>query len=148
MLGLCAGMIHLLLKLDQAGRASSDLAADLARLARDFRADAHAALPVDPTDQPHQQIKFSIAGGKTVEYLVRPGDILRTLREGEKVRHFDLYRRPPKAAVSIEVTREGSLPFASLVVDRPPNGVDDSLYHELRIEAELGKNQRLTPRAE
>jgi hypothetical protein len=81
-----------------------------------------------------------------VEYQVRPDDILRTLRDGEKVRHYDRYRRPPKSTVAIETSREGLQPFACLVIDRPPNGVDDSLYSKLRIEAELGKDQRLTRR--
>ena len=48
MLGLCAGMIHLLMRLDRSGRSTAEEAADLARLARDFRADAHASSPVDP----------------------------------------------------------------------------------------------------
>jgi hypothetical protein len=148
MLGLCAGMIHLLLKLDRAGRTSSDLAADLARLARDFRADAHAASTVEPAGQPLSSIKLTLEAGKTVEYLVRPSDLLRTLREGDKVRHYDVYRRPPKSAVSIELTREGSTTFAGLVIDRPPNGVDDSLYSNLRIEAEIDKDRRLTRRSE
>ena len=148
MLALCAGMIHLLMKLDRAGRTATEVSTDLARLAHDFRLDAHAAAPVAPPDRPMERLALSVAGGKTVEYLVRPGDILRTVREGDKVRHYDLYRRPPRASVRIDVTREGSLSFATLILDRPPDGRDDSLYHDYRIEAELGKDHRLTPRPE
>ena len=148
MLTLCAGMIHLLLRLDRSGRSTAEESADLARLARDFRADAHAATPVAPADRSAEKLTLAVAGGKSVEYLVRPRDVLRTLREGEKVRRFETYRRPPRASVRIFVTGEGPRPFATLVFDRPADGRDDSLYRDYRIEAELGKDSRLTPRAE
>ncbi len=148
LLGLCAGMIHLLLKLDHAGRYSSELAADLTRLAHDFRLDAHEATPLDPTSSPLDSLKLPLGGGRTVEYQVRPGDIVRTLREGGKVRHHDLYRRPARSTVHFEVAREGSRPFATLRIDRPPNGIDDSVYDDFRIVGELGKDQRRNGRVE
>ena len=74
--------------------------------------------------------------------------MLRTLREGDKVRRFETYRTPPRASVRIDVTADGSRPFAALILDRPADGRDDSLYRDYRIEAELGKDRRLTPRAE
>jgi hypothetical protein len=141
MMGLAAGMIHLLLKLDRGGRNSSDLAADMARLADDFRLDAHASSAID-------KMTLTMDGGKTVEYLVRPADIVRTLREGDKVRHYDLYRRPLNASFRLEVTRDGAIPFAALVIDRPIDGKENSLYRDFRIEAELGKDQRRNGRSE
>ncbi len=135
MLGLCAGIIHLLLKLDRGGRASSELAADLSRLATDFRVDAHAAVSIE-------KMTLKLPDGRTVEYLVRPGDIVRTLRQGDKVKHYDLYRRPTNADVRIESSRDGATTFASLVIDRPLDGKEDSLYRDFRIEAELGQDQR------
>ena len=148
MLTLCAGMIHLLLKLDRSGRTASETAADLARLARDFRADAHAAAPIVPPIRAADRLALSLDGGKTVEYQVRPLDILRTLREGDKVRRYETYRRPSRSSAAIEVRAEGHRPFASLVVDRPSDGRDDSLYRDYRIEAELGKDRRINPRPE
>jgi prepilin-type N-terminal cleavage/methylation domain-containing protein len=146
MLTLCAGMIHLLLKLDRANRSASEVASDLNRLARNFREDAHVSAPIDPSDKAADRIKLTVDDRKTIEYQVRPNDILRTVREGEKVRHRELYRKPARATVRIELANEGARTFASLVVDRQPDGRDDSLYRDYRIEAELGKDRRLTPR--
>lgn len=152
MLTLCAGMVHLLLKLDRSGRSASETATDLARLARDFRADAHAAGPIAPPVAPPvgsaDRLALTLDSGKTVEYQVRPLDVLRTLREGDKVRRYETYRRPSRSSVAIEVRAEGTKPFASLVVDRPADGRDNSLYRDYRIEAELGKDRRINPRAE
>jgi hypothetical protein len=139
LLGVCAGLIHLLLKLDRGGRSSHELASDMARLATDFRVDAHAATAVD-------RMTLKLDAGQTVEYLVRPDDIVRTLRERDKVRHHDLYRRPSGASVRIEVGREGPASIATLIIDRPLDGREDSLYRDYRIDAELGKWQRLDGR--
>lgn len=147
MMALCAGLIHLLLKLDRSGRTASENAADLSRLARDFRADAHAARPGSVTLAP-DRLTLALEPGRTVDYQVRPDDILRTLREGEKVRRFEVYRRPSRTAVRLEVEKEGPRPFASLVLDRPPDGREDSFYQDYRIEAELGKDHRLNSRPE
>jgi prepilin-type N-terminal cleavage/methylation domain-containing protein len=148
MLTLCAGMIHLLLKLDHANRSGSEVAADLSRLARDFREDAHASGSVDPPGQAVDRLTMPIADKKTVEYQIRPKDILRTVREGEKVRRYEVYRTPARAVVRIERTNDGPRTFLCLVIDRPLDGRDDSLYRYYRIEAELGKDRRMTPRPE
>jgi type II secretory pathway component PulJ len=147
MLTLCAGMIHLLLKLDRTGRTASEQAADLARLARDFRADAHASLKVSNQAGSDRMI-FSVDAGRTVEYQIRPNDILRTVREGEKVRRFETYRRPARTSVRFAGDSAGPRPFIIMMIDRPSDGRDDSFYRDYRIEAEIGKNQRLNPRAE
>lgn len=148
MLALCAGLIHLLMKLDRSGRATSDQAADLARLARDFRADVHASGPIDASGGSDGRWTLSGEGGRQVEYLVRPGDLLRTVREAGKPRRFDLYRRPPRASFRIETEPEGLITFATLIVDRPPDARDDAAYHDVRIDAEVGKDLRIAPRPE
>jgi prepilin-type N-terminal cleavage/methylation domain-containing protein len=148
MLALCAGMIHLLLKLDRANRSASEVAADLSRLAVDFREDAHASTSLDPTVQPADRLTLPIADKKTVEYQVRPNDVLRTVRQGEKVRRYEVYRTPSRAVVRFERTSIGPRPFLSLVIDRPLDGREDSLYRNYRIEAELGKVRRMTSGAE
>ena len=148
MLTLCAGMVHLLLKLDRSGRTASEEAADLSRLAHDFRGDAHASTAAVPPVRAGERVALTLDVGKTVEYQVRPLDVLRTLREGDKVRRYETYRRPSRASLTIEVEADGPRPFAILIVDRPPDGRDDSLYHDYRIEAELGRDRRINPRAE
>ena len=148
MLALAAGMIHLLLKLDRSGRTASEESADLARLARDFRADAHASSKPEPIVLAADRMTLAAEAGRTVEYQVRPSDVLRTVREGDKVRRFETYRRPSRTSVRLEVEKEGPRPFATLIVDRPSDGRDDSFYRDYRIVAELGKDHRLNPRPE
>jgi type II secretory pathway component PulJ len=146
MLGLCAGMIHLLMRLDRSGRTASDESADLARLARDFRADVHASSK-DP-GRSNDRMTLTIDGGPTVEYQARPHDILRTVRDGEKVRRFETYRRPARTSITYQLDSAGPRPIAILTIDRPSDARDDSSYRDYRIEAELGKDRRLNPRAE
>jgi hypothetical protein len=114
----------------------------MARLASDFRRDAHASAPLELSGGTSPTMIFTIADGRKVEYLVRSGDIVRTLREGDKVRHYDLYRRPINASIRFELTIEGPARFATLVIDRPIDGRENSLYRDFRIEAELGRDQR------
>ncbi len=146
-LGLCGGLIHLLMKLDRGVRAGSDQAADMARLARDFRADAHAATPSDQPDaRTPGRLALGLAAGRSVEYLARAADILRTVREGDKVRRRETYRRPARSAVRFDLTREGSTAFVSLILDRPAGGPDGPADRDLRIDAALGKDGRFAPR--
>lgn len=142
LLGLAAGMIHLLLKLDRGVRSSAETAADMARLAADFRRDAHAASTTEADPKSLEALTLQLDGGRTVEYLVRTNDIVRTLRQGEKVRHYDQYRRPSKATVRLEVAKEGPIRLARLVINQPVNGKDNSLYRDYRIDAVLGKDAR------
>ena len=148
MLTLCAGMIHMLLKLDRSGRAASEQAADLARLARDFRSDAHATLKVVSNETVSDRMTVLLDGVKTVEYQTRPNDIVRTVREGEKVRRFETYRRPARTSVRFAADSAGPRPFIILMIDRPSDGRDDSFYRNYWIEAEIGKDHRLNPRPE
>jgi hypothetical protein len=148
MLGLCAGLIHLLLRLDRGSRGSADQARDIARLATDFRADAHAALPTISTEGSPETLTLTMADSQTVEYRVRPNDILRTRFDGDEVLHYDRYQRPVNASIRFESTREGSTTLATLVIDRPLDGKEDSLYRDFRIVAEVGRNRRLYGRAE
>lgn len=148
LIGLSAGTIQLLLKLDRAGRAASEEAVALARLARDFRDDAHEAPPVDPPGRSTDRVVLTLSESKTVEYTIRPGDVLRTVRQGEKVLRHETYRRPARASARIDVAIDGPRPIASMVFDRPSSDRDISAYHDYRIEAELGKHGRLKPRPE
>jgi hypothetical protein len=148
LIGLSAGTIHLLLKLDRAGRTASEEAVALARLARDFRDDIHEAPPADPPGRSPDRIVLPLSDSKTVEYTIRPGDVLRTVRQGEKVLRHETYRRPARASVRIDVESDGPRLIASMVIDRPSSDRDISPYRDYRIEAELGKHGRLKPRSE
>jgi prepilin-type N-terminal cleavage/methylation domain-containing protein len=147
LLTLAAGMIHLLMKLDRSGRAAFDESADLIRLSRDFRADAHASKP-NPVQVADERLLLTLEGGRTVEYLARPREILRTLHEGEKVRSYETYRRPARSTVKFRIDGTSPTPFLSLTIDRPADSRDPTIDRDHRIEAELGKDLRINPRAE
>ena len=148
MLGLCAGMIHLLLKLDRVGLTASDEAADMARLGHDFRADAHAAPPEGPRTKTDDKFTLTIAPGQAVDYEIRPGDILRTARDGDKVRRRETYRRPERSSVRFELTTDGPSPIASLIIAGERGENESRPGREFRIDAAIGLDRRHAPRAE
>ncbi len=147
LLGLCAGTIRLLMKLDRAGRSARDQAADIRRLSEDFRADAHAALADPPRPEAGDRLSLALPGGRAAEYQGRPASIVRTVREGDRVRRTETYRRPPKTTLRFEVAAEGSKPMAALIIDPAPGSGDESPDRDWRIEAELGKDRRFSARA-
>ncbi len=143
-LGVAGLTVRLLLKLDRAGRAAADQAADILRLGDDFRADAHAAAPAPGVVE--GRLTLTLGEGKTVEYASEPARFVRTVREGGKVRRVEAYRRPGRSTLRFEIDPPGPRPFATLIVDRDPSTAPDPLYRDCRVEAELGKDRRHAPR--
>ena len=142
LLGLCVGTLHLLMKLDRAGRDASDEAADLFRLARDFRADVHAATDAEPPSPSAERFSLALGEGRTVDYAIRPGAITRLVRLGDRVVGRESYRRPAKAPASFDVVRhEGSPPIAVLRVVLLPEGMPDGPGREQAIEAEFARDR-------
>ncbi|WP_435016123.1 pilus assembly FimT family protein [Tundrisphaera sp. TA3] len=139
LLGLCVGTLHLLMRLDRSGQDAGAEASDLFRLARAFRADAHAARDPEPPAASAERFAFATADGRSVEYAARPGDILRTARQGDRIVGRDTFRRPPGGPVAFAVDRpEGSAPIVVLRIGRPPGGPGWGQA----IEAEYGKDRR------
>ena len=144
LLSLCAGMIHSLMKLDRAGREALDEAADMARLSTDFRADFHAANQQDVVLSAPDHLIWNGAENRTVEYVVRRNDILRSVRLGSKIRHSETYRKPVKVSIRFERNNQGASHFIRVYLDREVANANGSLYQDFRIDAELGRNLRLT----
>lgn len=143
LLGVCAGTLHLLMRLDRAGRAAGDEAADLFRLARDFRADAHRAVNAEAPAASSERFAFALPDGRAVAYEVRPGDLLRTVKQGERVVGRETYRRSPRGSVAFDVDRQsGSPPFAILRIGRTPEGLPDGPARVQEIVAEFARDRR------
>ena len=142
LLGLGAGMIHLVLRLDRASRDALDVARDQARLGQDLRLDAHGAgpgLPVIAADR----LTLMLAGGGRVEYTVRPHDLVREVRQGDKLRRREVYRRPPRTSARFEAVDAGGRSLVALVIDRStPTGNSGLVEPATRIEAEVGRFAR------
>ncbi len=120
LLGLTAGLIRLLLRLDQAGRDALAVATDAARLAADWADDAHRA-PATPPLIAGDRLTFARGDAERIEYTIRPRDLLREVRRGDKVRR-ETYRLPPHASARFETTTEAGHPVASIVIRRDPPG--------------------------
>lgn len=142
LLGLGAGLLHLVLRLDRSGRDALDLATDQARLAQAFRADAHAATLDLPQMTDPQRISFKLADSGRVDYSTRPQAILREVFRGDQLRQRELYRRPPRAQVRFEVSTEADRRLVVLVIDRAPVARGQWTDPGTRVEAELGRQAR------
>jgi len=135
-LGLCAVLIHGLLKLDRSGRAAVDDTTTLARLARRFRQDVRAAAKAAP-DTPTQLV-LTGGGGGTVSYHLDGSRLLREVRNGETLRGREGYHVGRLGPVSFDAAdglvrlRLARSHGAGLA--RPPVGV----------EAVLGKDRLLS----
>ena len=139
-LGLAAGLIRLLLRLDQSGRDALAVASDLGRLAPTWRDDIHRA-PITPAPAIAAD-RMTCAGpdDTRIAYTIRPRDLLREVARGDKVVRRETYRLPPHASARFEASTEAGRPFAAVVIHRDdpgPVGRRDD-----RVDAEVGRFDR------
>ena len=140
LLGMAAGLIKLLLKLDQSGREAIVTASDQARLARTWRDDAHHAASANPLKIDGDRLVFPGLEGQTIAYSIRPHDVLRELSRGDKVQRRELYRRPLHTAVRFETSTEAGRPLASIIFQ--PDSTRNPTGRSERIDAEVGRLDR------
>ncbi len=113
LLSLCAGLIHLLVRLDRTGQNSAELSADLARLSRDFRNDGHQA-------------------SEAVE-----------LGDPSKVRWVRTYRLPTAGKVRFDRFDVEGRPFLAFVISGAIDRLEPTVLREDRVETELGRDKRI-----
>jgi prepilin-type N-terminal cleavage/methylation domain-containing protein len=150
---LCAGLTRALLRLDRAGRDRLAEGTSLGRLARDFRADAHAATAAatrpEPGDGPNPRaprpesrrplrLDLTRPDGRTVEYRVRDGALVRTVRDRGDVDGEERYRLPGRTTARLDARDEGGRTMASIAFDLAPGESGESLLQGLRVEAVVG----------
>ncbi len=142
LLGLAAGMIRTLLRLDQSGRDAMVVAADTTRLSHDFRNDAHRSTSLAAPVPGEDRLTWTLSDDSEVSYLIRPHDLLREVRQGGKIQHRELYRRPPRSSVWFDAVAGPGPPLVSIVLRREPG----SAAPDDRIDAEFGRINRLIAR--
>jgi hypothetical protein len=151
MLGLCAGMIHLLLKLDRAQRAHLAETTTLGRLAPRFRQDVRAATS-QASMRDESGLVLSRPGGPNVEYRARPGALVRTRRDGDRATSRDTYALPRFDTPQFQVEGSPGAAFVALVLRRkegPSVRGPSPSPRAWRVEALLGKDQRFaSPRGQ
>ena len=145
LLGLCAGLIRVLLKLDQSGRDAMVASADAARLARDFRTDAHQGTGSTPPTPAPDRIGWTTTEDARVSYQIRPHDILREATRAGKVVRRELYRLPSRATARFEATTAAGPVLLSIVMDREAHPASGFAAAD-RIDAEFGRIDRLIAR--
>jgi hypothetical protein len=86
------------------------------RLARDFRADAHAAQSalaiVDEDDQDDAAVRFIRDDDATAEYRVATEGIVRVVRQGDRVMHRERYRLGQRNWTSIILKKPAAVTAA------------------------------------
>jgi hypothetical protein len=145
LLGICASLIHLLLRLDRGGRAKVAEGVALGRLARDFRADVRAATALEPipfASGPTSWLALTLPEGRGVEYRVRGDDLIRAERSAAAVLRVETYRLPSGVAVAWDVEPLGDRTLVGLVLVPKPDREVATALADYRIEGVLGQDRR------
>jgi prepilin-type N-terminal cleavage/methylation domain-containing protein len=145
LMGFTAALAAQLLRYGKVERAAVVAAANLERLGRDIRNDARVA--TGPAELSETSLVLTQAEGRSIEYLVRPADILRTIRRSGKTMGFDTYKLPTGTLARFESGRDGGFPSVALVLRlnpaTNPSSATESAYRDYRIEAFPGRDARL-----
>jgi prepilin-type N-terminal cleavage/methylation domain-containing protein len=82
------------------------------RFAAALRRDVHAAVEIDVSaaDATPARLQLTLPAGEQVEYVVGESGIERLLRNGDEVRHRELYRLPDLDAMRFERADEPGQP--------------------------------------
>jgi hypothetical protein len=152
-LGLCTGLIHVVLRLDRTGRSYVVETTTIGRLSRQFRGDVHAARRARPVGG---EAKGALAPGleltlpgdreRTILYQARDRSLVRTQQHDDVIERRETYTLPfcPAPRFAVETQTPAGQTWASLRLPRStqPAPGPKSLYHELAIEALVGRDQR------
>jgi prepilin-type N-terminal cleavage/methylation domain-containing protein len=145
LMGFTAKLATQLIQYGKSERAAVVAAANLERLGRDLRNDARAA--TGPAELSETSLVLTQAEGRSIEYLVRPADVLRTIRRSGKTQGFDTYKLPKGTLARFESGRDGGFPSVALFLRLDPatnpGSEAESVYRDYRIEAVPGRDARL-----
>lgn len=144
-LAMCGGFMHLLLRLEGAGRAALTDATSLSRLARQFRGDvrgASAAKVVPGEGENPAGLDLTAEGALLISYRSVGHEVLRTESLGEKTIRREAYRFTGLGPVAftlepdwvrLEIPRKASGP------GRPANRIEARIAkHRAAIKGEGG----------
>lgn len=140
MLGVAVGVLHLLLRLERDGRQELRYRNTVARLSRQFRDDAHAA--VDFQRAPPEAWQLTLPDDRVVRYECSAEELTRTELSGERPISREAYALGPAASVSIESIGDeaASLVRLKIVPDDAPDA--EPGVSETQIDAVLGRDHR------
>jgi hypothetical protein len=96
-IGLCAAMLHVLLRLDRTARSHLVETTTIGRLARQFRQDVHAARDANrgaAGNGPAAKLELVFSGDRSVTYEMRDGSLLRREHHGNTAGRLEAYGLP------------------------------------------------------
>lgn len=153
---ITAAFLVALFRGDSAGRMAMVRQHVVARLAEQFRADAHAAAAFSLLEEPQAaenhppayRWQFTLPGHCTVEYCQQHDSVLRVERCEQGIERQESYRLGPELVASaaeqpIEPAEHAAATLVVLKIDRR-DGTSQAAMPSLRIEALLGKDLQLT----
>lgn len=141
-LGLCGTLLHLLMRLDHAGRGAMADAGTVGRLARQLRLDVRAADSAKVAASGKAEaggLDLTGSGRPAVSYRFEPGRVARVETEGQTVRRRESYVLAQLGTAAFHV--DGGR--VSLDLPRPDDAAGPASRPGYRVEARLGKDRRL-----
>jgi type II secretory pathway component PulJ len=145
LLGLCSGLIHVLLRLDRVGRAHLVETATVGRLARQFRRDVHAAARVKLVardDREGPSLELTLPDDRVVAYQPAEHALLRLQRQGVGHDRRETYSLPFSTQPRLSLDDQGGKTWVSLRLPRGSESAATSLRHNLQIDALVGRDRR------
>lgn len=151
LMGIAAGALHLLFKMEHNGRQRRELQASQARLADQFRRDVRAAQRLKPSDAPnrHRVVwQLELGAGEAIQYRCEPGGVSRSEISQGKPGRQEWYPLADSSEVQLETTSEGPAQIVSLRIASlgEPDSAIPSL--SLRVDARLAGRHRFEGRSE
>jgi type II secretory pathway component PulJ len=142
--GMSTTSLATLFRIHRLIRADAEQAASLARLATQFRRDAHEAISVSTDDR----CVLTLADGRMIHYVHEAPRIVRQVRRGDAVLHRDRFSLAKSAAVSFE--REGDANSSLVRLSIVPREIvppKREIPRAATIEAAVGLHRKLAQNA-
>jgi hypothetical protein len=140
---ICGMFLHLLLRVDRAGRSSLGEASTVSRLARQFRQDVRAASSARVAgqgDEAASAFELTRADGSSVAYRNEHGRLTRTESAGGKVRRREGYEMPGLRPPAFALDGRRARLTLSRLGDVQGGGAGRPAY---QVEARLDKDGEL-----
>jgi prepilin-type N-terminal cleavage/methylation domain-containing protein len=144
-LGVCVALLTMLYHLSDSGEKHAAQELAIARAARVFRHDVHAADGVETqaSGKPSDMINLLLKDGSSIEYTAERDAIVRVETVGTTIVSQDRLFLPEKAMPQFDERRDGDQVFVSFVFNRRGAKTDALLaIRSFRVDAVLGSDSR------
>ena len=141
LLGLVTVVLHTTFRAERKLRDQLALHRTIDRLARQFRADVHAAGSQRQADE-GQRLILNLPGQQAAEYRITDTRIIRTLQQNAHVRHREAYALPTGVTAQWESITDDERSVTAIVIIRGSDPKNKAAQRTIRIEATPGRDRR------